>query len=126
MKGADWCHPEGIASSIEARMDHPVVPVAHEDAEAYAAWTVNGCSRRRALVCPGRSLSGAIRSYRTARPWPILFRDTFPIRTRIYTPGGRGTGAPDTGTNHLGFRLVRDVKVNRHAEDFLLSECAKA
>jgi formylglycine-generating enzyme required for sulfatase activity len=25
-----------------------------------------------------------------------------------YMPGGRGKGAPDTGTNHLGFRLVRD------------------
>ena len=25
VKGADWRHPEGIASSIEARMDHPVV-----------------------------------------------------------------------------------------------------
>ena len=24
-----------------------------------------------------------------------------------YMPGGRGKGAPDTGTNHLGFRLVR-------------------
>jgi len=23
-------------------------------------------------------------------------------------PGGRGKEAPDTGTNHLGFRLVRD------------------
>ncbi len=26
-----------------------------------------------------------------------------------YMPGGRGKEAPDTGTNHLGFRLVRDV-----------------
>jgi formylglycine-generating enzyme len=25
-----------------------------------------------------------------------------------YMPGGRGKGAPDTGTNHLGMRLVRD------------------
>ena len=25
VKGADWRHPKGIASSIEARMDHPVV-----------------------------------------------------------------------------------------------------
>ena len=25
-----------------------------------------------------------------------------------YMPGGRGKEAPDTGTNHLGFRLVRD------------------
>ncbi len=27
-----------------------------------------------------------------------------------YMPGGRGKGAPDTGTNHLGFRLVRDAQ----------------
>ncbi len=27
-----------------------------------------------------------------------------------YMPGGRGKEAPDTGTNHLGFRLVRDSK----------------
>ncbi|MGH7233707.1 MAG: SUMF1/EgtB/PvdO family nonheme iron enzyme [Nitrospiraceae bacterium] len=25
-----------------------------------------------------------------------------------YMPGGRSKGAPDTGTNHLGFRLVKD------------------
>ena len=27
-----------------------------------------------------------------------------------YMPGGRGKEAPDTGTNHLGFRLVKDLK----------------
>jgi formylglycine-generating enzyme required for sulfatase activity len=26
-----------------------------------------------------------------------------------YKPGGRGKGAPDTGTSHLGFRLVKDA-----------------
>jgi len=36
--GACWKHPEGRASSIEGRGDHPVVHVAFEDAEAYAAW----------------------------------------------------------------------------------------
>ncbi len=36
--GADWRHPEGPASSIEGREDHPVVHVAFEDAEAYARW----------------------------------------------------------------------------------------
>jgi formylglycine-generating enzyme required for sulfatase activity len=25
-----------------------------------------------------------------------------------YMPGGRGKGEPDTGTNHTGFRCVRD------------------
>ncbi|MDX2382049.1 MAG: formylglycine-generating enzyme family protein [Acidimicrobiia bacterium] len=36
--GAHWRRPEGAGSSIEDRLDHPVVQVAHEDVEAYAAW----------------------------------------------------------------------------------------
>lgn len=36
--GADWRHPEGPDSSIENRMDHPVVHIAYNDAEAYAKW----------------------------------------------------------------------------------------
>jgi formylglycine-generating enzyme required for sulfatase activity len=38
VNGADWRHPEGPGSSIAGRLDHPVVQVAVEDAEAYAAW----------------------------------------------------------------------------------------
>lgn len=38
VEGADWRHPEGPSSSIATRSNHPVVHVAHEDAEAYAAW----------------------------------------------------------------------------------------
>ena len=36
--GAFWAHPLGPGSSIEALMNHPVVHVAYEDAEAYARW----------------------------------------------------------------------------------------
>jgi len=36
--GADWRHPEGPASSLRGRANHPVVHVAYEDAQAYAAW----------------------------------------------------------------------------------------
>jgi formylglycine-generating enzyme required for sulfatase activity len=36
--GANWCHPEGSASTIEGREYEPVVHVAFEDAAAYAAW----------------------------------------------------------------------------------------
>src|SRR5277367_383002 len=36
--GADWRHPRGPQSSLEDLMDHPVVHVAFEDAEAYARW----------------------------------------------------------------------------------------
>jgi formylglycine-generating enzyme required for sulfatase activity len=36
--GADWRHPLGPDSSLDGLMDHPVVHVAHADAQAYAAW----------------------------------------------------------------------------------------
>lgn len=36
--GANWRHPSGPESSIEGKMDHPVVQIAWEDALAYAEW----------------------------------------------------------------------------------------
>jgi formylglycine-generating enzyme required for sulfatase activity len=36
--GADWRRPLGPGSGVEPIMDHPVVQVAHADAEAYARW----------------------------------------------------------------------------------------
>lgn len=36
--GASWKHPEGPASSLDGRWNHPVVHIAYEDALAYARW----------------------------------------------------------------------------------------
>lgn len=36
--GASWKHPEGPESHIKERMNHPVVHIAYEDAQAYAEW----------------------------------------------------------------------------------------
>ena len=36
--GANWRQPEGRGSSIEARLDHPVVQVSLNDARAFATW----------------------------------------------------------------------------------------
>lgn len=38
VEGASWRQPEGPGSSIETRMDHPVVHIAHADALAFAKW----------------------------------------------------------------------------------------
>ncbi|NNC88744.1 MAG: formylglycine-generating enzyme family protein [Akkermansiaceae bacterium] len=38
VEGAGWRHPTGPGSSIEDKMDHPVVCVTKEDAEAYCKW----------------------------------------------------------------------------------------
>jgi formylglycine-generating enzyme required for sulfatase activity len=36
--GANWRRPDGKGSSIRGRDDHPVVHIAYQDAEAFAAW----------------------------------------------------------------------------------------
>jgi sulfatase modifying factor 1 len=36
--GANWRHPSGPGSTVDDKMDHPVVHVAWEDAAAYAKW----------------------------------------------------------------------------------------
>jgi formylglycine-generating enzyme required for sulfatase activity len=36
--GADWRHPQGRASTIEGREDHPVAQVSAQDAAAFCAW----------------------------------------------------------------------------------------
>ncbi len=38
VKGADWKHPEGPETSIEGRLDYPVVHVSWDDAVAYCKW----------------------------------------------------------------------------------------
>lgn len=36
--GADWCHPSGPASSVDAIPDHPAIHISWNDAAAFAHW----------------------------------------------------------------------------------------
>ncbi len=38
ISGADWRHPQGPGSTLRGKAKHPVVHVAYEDVEAFAAW----------------------------------------------------------------------------------------
>jgi sulfatase modifying factor 1 len=38
VEGADWRHPEGPDTTMEGRMNHPVIHVSWQDADAYCRW----------------------------------------------------------------------------------------
>src|SRR5688572_15730805 len=38
IRGANWKHPKGPASTLAGKWRHPVVHIAYEDAEEYAKW----------------------------------------------------------------------------------------
>ncbi len=202
VKGADWRHPEGEGGSIDKRMDHPIVHIAYEDAEAYAKWAGKrlpteaeweyaargGLDHKKfvwgdSFLTEGKAMANTFQGhfpdhntgddgYVSTSPvkafasnnyglygmagnvweWTEDWyrHDTYAHRVKDgavihnpkgplaqesfdpsepgvakrvhkggsflctdqycarYMPGGRGKGAPDTGTNHLGFRLVKD------------------
>ncbi len=52
--GANWARPEGPGSSVAGRADHPVVHVAFEDAERYAAWAGQALPTEAQWECAAR------------------------------------------------------------------------
>jgi sulfatase modifying factor 1 len=54
VNGAEWRHPEGLRSTIDDRLDHPVVHVSHRDAVAFCAWAAVRLPREAEWELAGR------------------------------------------------------------------------
>ncbi|CCH88441.1 Sulfatase-modifying factor [Modestobacter italicus] len=129
--GASWRHPEGPGSTVDGRGDHPVVHVAHEDAEAYARWAGKDLPTEAEWEFAARGgLAGAVytwgdefapggrlmaNTWQGEFPWEDLGTDGYKRTSPVGAFPPNGYGLHDTAGNV--WEWTSDLYAPRHSGD---------
>jgi len=129
--GASWRHPDGPGSTIDGREDHPVVHVAHEDAQACARWADKQLPTEAQWEHAARGgLAGAVyawgddpepdgrpmaNTWQGEFPWQNLERDGFARTSPVGSFPPNGFGLLDVTGNV--WEWTADWFTSRHPPD---------
>ena len=106
IEGADWAHPEGPASGVEQRLEHPAVHVSWNDAVAFCEWSAHAAAHggRMGVRGAGRARAG---------PVPVGSRPRAGWSTPHERVPGHVPGAQHRGRRLRGHRAGGDVRAER-------------
>jgi formylglycine-generating enzyme len=129
--GAHWRRPYGPRSSIAGKAQHPVVHIAHEDAETYARWAGKALPTETEWECAARGgLDGAVyawgdefapggrmmaNTWQGRFPWENLLTDGFETTAPVGSFPPNGYGLYDMAGN--AWQWTADLFAPRHMDD---------
>jgi formylglycine-generating enzyme required for sulfatase activity/uncharacterized membrane protein YkvA (DUF1232 family) len=138
--GTSWRHPTGPQSSIDGILQHPVVHVAYEDAEAYAQWArkdlpteaeweraARGGLEGKKFTWGDEHFPGGnamANSWQGEFPWQNLLVDGFEGTSPVGSFPANGYGLFDMAGNV--WEWTSDWYVHQHANEVMPACCGPA